>query len=134
MIIAIANQKGGVAKTTMAINLGHGLALRSKRVLSVDTDPQGQVATFLGLRQEPCLFDLLVGGRPLADVVRSADANGNERPGLRVIPSGGRLLVIVAIVLLVLSAVLSLVLSLGLSSEAYRNPVEGLSKGLSKWW
>lgn len=58
--IAIANQKGGVGKTTMAATLSHGLALRGKRVLLVDCDPQGQIATFLGMRQESVLFDLLV--------------------------------------------------------------------------
>ena len=62
--IAIANQEGGQGRTITTITLGHGLALRGKSVLLLDTDPQGQVATFLGLRQESGLFDLLVGGRP----------------------------------------------------------------------
>jgi len=57
--IAIANQKGGAGKTTAAVTLGRGPALRGKRVLLVDCDPQGQVATFRGLRQESCAFDLL---------------------------------------------------------------------------
>ena len=88
--IAICSQKGGVGKTTTAVTLAHGLAMRGKRVLLVDCDPQGQVATFLGLRQESGLFDLLVGGRPLADTVRSADANGNKRPNLTVLPGDKR--------------------------------------------
>ena len=88
--ICVANQKGGVGKTTTAINLGHGLTLQGKRVLLVDCDPQGQVATFLGLRQESGLFDLLVGGRPPTDVIRSADTNGRERPGLQVLPGDKR--------------------------------------------
>jgi len=88
--ICVANQKGGVGKTTTAVNLAHGLATKGKRVLLVDCDPQGQVATFLGLRQESGLFDLLVGGRPLADVVRSAEANGNKRPDLGVLPGDKR--------------------------------------------
>jgi len=89
-IIAIANQKGGVGKTTTAVTLGHALALRGKPTLLVDCDPQGQVATFLGVRQESGLFDLLVNMRPLADVTRHADANGNIRPGLRLVPGDKR--------------------------------------------
>ena len=88
--IIIGNQKGGQGRTTTTINLGHGLAMRGKSVLLVDTDPQGQVATFLGLRQESGLFDLLVGSRPLADVVRSADTDHLDRAGLRVIPGDKR--------------------------------------------
>ena len=59
-IIAIANQKDGIGKTTTAVNLGHCLALRGKRVLLVDCDAQGQIATLLGMHQESALFDLLV--------------------------------------------------------------------------
>ena len=47
--ITICNQKGGVGKTTTAINLAHGLSLKNKRVLVIDLDPQGQCATKLGL-------------------------------------------------------------------------------------
>jgi len=89
-VLAIANQKGGVGKTTTAVNLGHALSLSGRSVLIVDADPQGQVATFLGLRQEPCLFDLLVSGRPLPEVIRSATVNNHERPELTVIPGDKR--------------------------------------------
>jgi chromosome partitioning protein len=89
-ILTIGNQKGGQGRTTTVVTLGRGLAMRGKRVLLVDADPQGQVATFLGLRQESGLFDLLVEGRSLADVVRSADADGRHRPGLQVIPGDKR--------------------------------------------
>ena len=58
--IVIANQKGGVGKTTSASSLAHGLALRNRRVLLVDFDPQGQCATAFGINQEPGVFNTLV--------------------------------------------------------------------------
>jgi len=57
---AISNSKGGVGKTTTVTTLGHALALRGKRSLIVDFDPQGQCATALGLNPEPCVFNLLI--------------------------------------------------------------------------
>lgn len=71
--ITIANQKGGVGKTTTAVNLAHGLVQRGKRVLLVDFDPQGQCATILGLKPEPGAFNLLVAESPLTQVIRSTD-------------------------------------------------------------
>ena len=85
--IAIANQKGGVGKTTTAVTLAHGLAIKGKEVLLVDADPQGHCALFLGLAQEPGLFNLLVGEMPLRDVVRTTRRSrlwllpGNKRSG-----------------------------------------------------
>ena len=61
-IITIANQKGGVGKTTTVINLGHGLAMMGKSVLVVDLDPQGQCATSLGLKPEEGAYYLLTMG------------------------------------------------------------------------
>ncbi len=71
--ITIANQKGGVGKTTIAVNLAHGLVQRGKRVLLVDFDPQGQCATILGLKPESGTFNLLVAESPLPQVIRSTD-------------------------------------------------------------
>ena len=61
-VICVANQKGGVGKTTTAITLADGLARKGKQVLLIDLDPQGQSATALGLRPEPGAFYLLTMG------------------------------------------------------------------------
>jgi chromosome partitioning protein len=71
--ITIANQKGGVGKTTTAVTLAHGLVLRGKKVLLTDLDPQGQCASILGLRQEPGAFNLLVADQAPGQIIRSTD-------------------------------------------------------------
>jgi chromosome partitioning protein len=72
-ILTIANQKGGVGKTTTAVNLAHGLVLEGKKALLVDLDPQGQCATILGLRPESGAFNLLISDLPHAQIVRLTD-------------------------------------------------------------
>jgi chromosome partitioning protein len=71
--ITVANQKGGVGKTTTAVSLAHGLVRAGKRVLLVDLDPQGQCASILGLKQESGPFNLLVSEQPASQVIRSTD-------------------------------------------------------------
>src|SRR3982075_851922 len=71
-ILALANQKGGVGKTTTAINLGTALAAIGERVLIVDPDPQGHPPTGLGIdrRSRSCsTYDVLIGEAPLRDAV-----------------------------------------------------------------
>ena len=71
-ILAIANQKGGVGKTTTAINLATALAACDKRVLILDTDPQGNATTGLGVPREAVgltSYDVLVDGAPIAGAI-----------------------------------------------------------------
>jgi len=85
-VIAIANQKGGVGKTTTAINLGASLAVAEKRTLVVDIDPQGNATSGLGVERRdslPTVYDVLIGER-------SADASVTREvhfPFLDLIPS-----------------------------------------------
>lgn len=84
-ILVIANQKGGVGKTTTAINLGTALAAVGEKVLLVDSDPQGNASTGLGIGRalrKNTLYDVLMGEKSILDaVVRT------ELPGLDVVPA-----------------------------------------------
>ncbi len=81
--IAIANQKGGVGKTTTAISLATGLAELGYQTLLVDGDPQGNVAAFLGREPAPGLYELLVEQRPLEKAAQRLARSGY--PGLSLV-------------------------------------------------
>lgn len=85
LIIAIANQKGGVGKTTTAINLGAALAEHDRTVTIIDLDPQGNASTGLGIDahdRDPNSYDLLLGETSLAEAARPT-----EIPGLSIVPA-----------------------------------------------
>jgi chromosome partitioning protein len=76
--IAIINQKGGVGKTTTAVNLGAALARAGRRVCILDLDPQAHASTHLGLEPDgstPSMYDVLIDSRPLAGVRQQVEDN-----------------------------------------------------------
>lgn len=79
--LAIVNQKGGVGKTTAAVTVAHGLALRGYLVLLVDLDAQGNVADVLGMEKRPGLYDLLIGEARRDAVVTEVRQNLDVVPG-----------------------------------------------------
>ena len=75
-ILTIANQKGGVGKTTTAVNLAASLAAAERRTLLVDLDPQGNAGSALGIRRDETghsIYEVLIEGTPLRDAVRKTE-------------------------------------------------------------
>jgi len=84
-ILVVANQKGGVGKTTTAINLGTALAAVGAPTLIVDIDPQGNASTGLGIpnnARNTTVYDVLMGGATVADAITPT-----KIPGLSIVPS-----------------------------------------------
>lgn len=93
-VIAIANQKGGVGKTTTSVNLGACLAQSGKRVLIIDHDPQGNTTSGIGLKKSEikhCIYDVLINEVPIEEVIISPQFERTQIETLKIVPATIRL-------------------------------------------
>ncbi|MDB5085525.1 MAG: sporulation initiation inhibitor Soj [Bacilli bacterium] len=84
-VIAVANQKGGVGKTTTSVNLGACLATLGKKVLLIDIDPQGNTTSGIGISKadvQHCIYDVVINERQASEVIIDTEVEG-----LRIIPA-----------------------------------------------
>ena len=84
-VMAIANQKGGVGKTTTAINLSASLAAGGSKILLIDTDPQGNSTSGIGFNkneEKNCIYNVLIDDLPVTEVIRAS-----KWPNLSVVPA-----------------------------------------------
>lgn len=78
-VLVVVNQKGGVGKSTTAVNLGAYLADAGKKVLLIDADPQGNATSGLGINKaevEECMYSVLIEGRPLEEILLPSPVEG----------------------------------------------------------
>ena len=79
-VISVANQKGGTGKTTTAVNLAACLALKGKRTMLIDMDPQGAATSSFGIdkKKRRAIYDVLIGERSIEEVLIDIDLSGAE--------------------------------------------------------
>lgn len=100
-VLTIANQKGGVGKTTTCVNVAAAMALQGLQVLVIDIDPQGNASTALGIDHHadvPNVYDVLIAGAPLASVVQPCASLPNLRCAPATIDLAGAELELVSLV------------------------------------